>query len=75
MPAAVQDGLRPFPAGPAAPAARVINARKVYGRGPSAVTGLDGVTAAFPASQFTAVMGPSGPASPPSCTAWPGSTP
>jgi hypothetical protein len=49
MPAAVQDEPRPSAAGPAAPTARVIDARKVYGRGPSAVTALAGVTAAFPA--------------------------
>ena len=60
MPAATADELRPYPAGPAAPAARVIDARKVYGRGASAVAALDGVTASFPAARFTAVMGPSG---------------
>jgi putative ABC transport system ATP-binding protein len=43
-----------------AAAARVIDARKVYGRGPAAVTALDGVSVAFPAGEFTAVMGPSG---------------
>jgi putative ABC transport system ATP-binding protein len=59
MPAVAQDELRPAPGGAAAPAARVIDARKVYGRGPSAVTALNGVTASFPAARFTAVMGPS----------------
>jgi putative ABC transport system ATP-binding protein len=34
--------------------------RKVYGRGGSAVTALDGVDAAFARRTFTAVMGPSG---------------
>ncbi|MGK5730028.1 ABC transporter ATP-binding protein [Streptomyces sp. URMC 124] len=47
-----------------APAARVVDAVKVYGgttRGaPTAVTALDGVSVEFPAGRFTAVMGPSG---------------
>jgi putative ABC transport system ATP-binding protein len=60
MPAVAQDELRPAPGAAAAPGSRVIDARKVYGRGPSAVTALDGVTASFPAARFTAVMGPSG---------------
>ncbi|MFC4907254.1 ABC transporter ATP-binding protein [Actinomadura gamaensis] len=34
--------------------------RRVFGSGSGAVTALDGVTAAFPAGSFTAVMGPSG---------------
>ncbi|MEV4259748.1 ABC transporter ATP-binding protein, partial [Spirillospora sp. NPDC049652] len=34
--------------------------RRVFGTGAQAVTALDGVTAAFPAGSFTAVMGPSG---------------
>ncbi|WP_026416609.1 ABC transporter ATP-binding protein [Actinomadura oligospora] len=34
--------------------------RRVFGSGPGAVTALDGVTAAFAAGSFTAVMGPSG---------------
>ena len=34
--------------------------RRVYGRGANAVTALDGVSYAFPAASFTAVMGPSG---------------
>ena len=59
MPAVAQDELRRPPRGTVA-AARVIGARKVYGRGPAAVTALDGVTAGFPAGRFTAVMGPSG---------------
>ena len=60
MPAVAQDALRSVPGGAAVPAARVIDARKVYGRGPAAVVALDGVTAGFPAARFTAVMGPSG---------------
>jgi putative ABC transport system ATP-binding protein len=43
-----------------APAAQAVDLRKVYGSGPTAVTALDGVTAAFPAGEFTAIMGPSG---------------
>jgi putative ABC transport system ATP-binding protein len=41
-------------------AARVIDAIKVYGRDDTAVQALKGVTADFPAGQFTAIMGPSG---------------
>jgi putative ABC transport system ATP-binding protein len=51
---------RPLPEPARVPAARVIDARKVYGRGDSAVTALDGVTVEFPVGEFTAVMGPSG---------------
>ena len=41
-------------------AAHAVGVTKVYGRGPGAVTALDGVTVGFPAGTFTAVMGPSG---------------
>ncbi|MGX1267975.1 ABC transporter ATP-binding protein [Streptomyces phaeoluteigriseus] len=41
-------------------AARVTDAVKVYGAGDTAVRALDGVTVAFPAGRFTAIMGPSG---------------
>ncbi|MFE6549561.1 ABC transporter ATP-binding protein [Streptomyces sp. NPDC057746] len=41
-------------------AARVVDAVKVYGSGDTAVRALDGVSVAFPAGRFTAVMGPSG---------------
>jgi putative ABC transport system ATP-binding protein len=41
-------------------AARAVEAVKVYGAGDAAVRALDGVSAEFPAQQFTAVMGPSG---------------
>ena len=43
-----------------APAAQAIELRKVYGTGHTKVTALDGVTAAFPVGEFTAIMGPSG---------------
>jgi putative ABC transport system ATP-binding protein len=43
-----------------AAAAQVIDAVKIYGRGDTAVTALDGITVAFEAGRFTAIMGPSG---------------
>ncbi len=44
----------------AATAAGALNATKIYGEGDSEVRALDGVTVAFEASRFTAIMGPSG---------------
>jgi putative ABC transport system ATP-binding protein len=41
-------------------AARAVGATKVYGRGPTAVRALDGVTVEFPEGRFTAIMGPPG---------------
>src|SRR4051812_4723107 len=41
-------------------AARTVDATKVYGKGQTEVRALDGVTVAFPAGRFTAIMGPSG---------------
>ena len=41
-------------------AARVVDATKVYGSGPTAVVALDEVTVDLEAGRFTAVMGPSG---------------
>jgi len=41
-------------------AARVVDATKVYGTGPTAVVALDEVTVDLEAGRFTAVMGPSG---------------
>jgi putative ABC transport system ATP-binding protein len=42
------------------PAARVLDAVKVYGKGDTAVRALDGVSVDFAAGGFTAIMGPSG---------------
>jgi putative ABC transport system ATP-binding protein len=41
-------------------AASVVDATKVYGKGPTQVRALDGVTLDFPSGQFSAIMGPSG---------------
>ena len=41
-------------------AARIEDGIKVYGTGDAEVRALDGVTRAFPAGRFTAIMGPSG---------------
>lgn len=46
-------------------AARVADAVRTYGVGDTEVRALDGVSVGFPAGRFTAVMGPSGSASPP----------
>ena len=43
-----------------APAAAAVDVTKRYGRGPAAVTALDGVTVEFASRGYTAVMGPSG---------------
>jgi putative ABC transport system ATP-binding protein len=42
------------------PAARAVNAVKVYGHGETAVTALDGIDVGFAAGEFTAIMGASG---------------
>ena len=42
------------------PAARAVDAVKVYGKGEAEVRALDGVTVDFEAGRFTAIMGPSG---------------
>ena len=41
------------------PAARTVDAHKIYGSGATEVRALDGVTVEFPAGVFTAIMGPS----------------
>ncbi|HEY5251539.1 MAG TPA: hypothetical protein VIJ09_07755, partial [Acidimicrobiales bacterium] len=45
---------------PPAVAARAIEARKIYGKGDTAVHALGGVDIEFIQGQFTAIMGPSG---------------
>ena len=42
------------------PAARTVDARKVYGEGGARVEALRGVSVAFPEGRFSAIMGPSG---------------
>ena len=41
-------------------AARAVDAVKVYGRGPTEVRALDGISISFEAGRLTAIMGPSG---------------
>jgi len=41
-------------------AAQALDAMKIYGKGDSEVRALDGVSVAFEAGRFTAIMGPSG---------------
>jgi putative ABC transport system ATP-binding protein len=41
-------------------AARAVDATKVYGRGPTEVRALDGVSVDFETAKFTTIMGPSG---------------
>src|SRR5438105_6636519 len=41
-------------------AASAVHVTKTYGTGETAVTALDDVSVAFPAGEFTAIMGPSG---------------
>jgi putative ABC transport system ATP-binding protein len=45
---------------PTAIAARAVDASKVYGRGPTEVRALDGITIDFERGHLTAIMGPSG---------------
>jgi len=47
-------------ASPDQAAARIEGGVKVYGTGDAEIRALDGVTRAFPAGRFTAIMGPSG---------------
>jgi len=42
------------------PAARTVDAVKIYGQGDTAVAALDGVTLEVPRAHYTAIMGPSG---------------
>jgi putative ABC transport system ATP-binding protein len=41
-------------------ASKAVDATKIYGTGPTAVTALDHVSVEFPAAHFSAIMGPSG---------------
>jgi putative ABC transport system ATP-binding protein len=50
----------PPPPAPTAGVARALGATKVYGKGDTAVTALDGVNVAFADGAYTAIMGPSG---------------
>jgi putative ABC transport system ATP-binding protein len=61
---APQSGTHPTPATLSAPspppAARAVEASKVYGKGEAQVRALDGVTVDFATGRFSAIMGPSG---------------
>jgi putative ABC transport system ATP-binding protein len=54
------DASGPATATAPLPAARAIDATKIYGSGDTAVVALDDVTVDLPASRYTAIMGPSG---------------
>ena len=54
------DAATASTAAPVAVAARIEDAFKIYGSGDAEVRALNGVTRAFPAGAFTAIMGPSG---------------
>jgi putative ABC transport system ATP-binding protein len=51
---------RPAEQGVSTVAARIVDATKVYGSGPTTVRALDDVSAAFARGEFCAIMGPSG---------------
>jgi putative ABC transport system ATP-binding protein len=54
------DASGPATATAPLPAARAVDATKIYGSGDTAVVALDDVTVDLPASRYTAIMGPSG---------------
>jgi putative ABC transport system ATP-binding protein len=54
------DASGPATATAPVPAARAVDATKVYGSGDTAVRALDDVTVDLPVSRYTAIMGPSG---------------
>jgi len=60
VPVAVPAELRVFAEPNAAPAARTVEATKIYGADQTEVRALDGVTVEFARGGFTAIMGPSG---------------
>jgi putative ABC transport system ATP-binding protein len=54
------DASGPATATAPVPAARAVDATKIYGSGDTAVVALDDVTVDLPESRYTAIMGPSG---------------
>jgi putative ABC transport system ATP-binding protein len=54
------DASGPATATAPLPAARAVDATKIYGSGDTAVVALDDVTVDLPGSRYTAIMGPSG---------------
>ena len=54
------DASGPATATAPVPAARAVDATKIYGSGDTAVVALDGVTVDLPDGRYTAIMGPSG---------------
>ena len=66
--------IAPQAGGATTPALALRDVRRSYGRGAGQVVALDGVTLEVPTHTWTAVMGPSGPASRPCCTWPPGSS-
>jgi putative ABC transport system ATP-binding protein len=54
------DAAGPATATAPLPAARAVDATKIYGSGDTAVRALDDVTVDLPESRYTAIMGPSG---------------
>ena len=56
----VHDDVAPSPPVETQPAARTVDAFKIYGKGQTEVRALDGVSVEFERGRFTAIMGPSG---------------